>query len=69
MGTTRMHADSRRGVTDPDGRVHGVHNLFVLGSSVFPTGGGANPTLTILAFALRMSDHLTSLDRARTKKV
>ncbi|WGM39371.1 GMC family oxidoreductase [Caulobacter sp. NIBR1757] len=58
MGTTRMHADPRQGVVDPDGRVHGLRNLHIAGSSVFPTSGIANPTLTILALALRMSDHL-----------
>jgi choline dehydrogenase-like flavoprotein len=58
MGTTRMHADPRQGVVDADCRVHGVGNLFVAGSSVFPTGGSANPTLTIIALALRLADHL-----------
>ena len=61
MGTTRMHADERRGVVDADCRVHGVPNLFVAGSSVFPTGGYANPTLTIVAFAIRLADHLKAL--------
>jgi len=58
VGTTRMHADARLGVVDPDSRVHGLSNLFVAGSSVFPTGGFANPTLTIVALALRLADHL-----------
>lgn len=58
MGTTRMHADPRRGVVDPDGRVHGAPNLYVAGSSVFPSGGYANPTLTIVALAIRLADHL-----------
>jgi choline dehydrogenase-like flavoprotein len=58
IGTTRMHADPRRGVVDPDGRVHGVPNLYVSGSSVFPSGGYANPTLTIVALAIRLADHL-----------
>jgi choline dehydrogenase-like flavoprotein len=58
MGTTRMHADPRCGVVDPDGRVHGVPNLYVSGSSVFPSGGYANPTLTIVALAIRLADHL-----------
>ncbi len=58
MGTTRMHDDPRQGVVDRDLRVHGMDNLYVLGSSVFPTGGWANPTLTIAALALRLSDHL-----------
>lgn len=58
MGTTRMHPDRRRGVVDADGRVHGVANLYVAGSSVFPTSGAANPTLTIVALALRLAGHL-----------
>ena len=58
MGTTRMHRDPARGVVDPDCRVHGVGNLYVAGSSVFPTVGAANPTLTIVALALRLADHL-----------
>lgn len=58
MGTTRMHSDPARGVVDADCRVHGVANLFVAGSSVFPTAGTAAPTLTIVALALRLADHL-----------
>jgi choline dehydrogenase-like flavoprotein len=58
MGTTRMHADPRRGVVDANGRVHGIANLFVAGSSVFPTSGAANPTLTIVALAVRLAEHV-----------
>ncbi len=58
IGTTRMAADPREGVVDADCRVHGTENLFVAGCSVFPTGGHANPTLTIVALALRLADHL-----------
>jgi choline dehydrogenase-like flavoprotein len=58
MGTTRMHDDPKQGVVDRNCRVHGVENLFVAGSSVFPTSGAANPTLTLLALTLRLSDHL-----------
>nr|WP_283251035.1 GMC family oxidoreductase [Rhabdothermincola salaria] len=61
MGTTRMHTDPRRGVVDADGRVHGVANLYVAGSSVFPTGGAANPTFTIVALALRLAAHLRAV--------
>lgn len=60
MGTTRMASDRRAGVVDANCRVHGVENLFVAGSSVFATSGWANPTLTILALALRLGDHLES---------
>lgn len=58
MGTTRMAASPRCGVVDSDCRVHGLGNLYIAGSSVFPTSGWANPTLTILALALRLGDHL-----------
>jgi choline dehydrogenase-like flavoprotein len=53
-----MSDDPRTGVVDRDCRVHDMANLFIAGSSVFPTGGSANPTLTIVALALRMADHL-----------
>lgn len=58
MGTTRMHTDPAQGVVDGDGRVHGVHNLWIAGSSVFPTVGYANPTLTIVTLAVRLGRHL-----------
>lgn len=58
MGTARMHADPRRGVVDADGRVHGVADLYLAGSAVFPTAGSANPTLTLVALALRQAAHL-----------
>ena len=57
-GTTRMSHGPRQGVVDPDCRVHGVANLYAAGGSVFPTCGDANPTLTIVAMALRLADHL-----------
>lgn len=60
MGTTRMSDDPCRGVTDADGRVHGIGNLYVGGSSLFPTGGWANPTLTIAALALRTADKISA---------
>ncbi|MCO5120433.1 MAG: GMC family oxidoreductase [Burkholderiaceae bacterium] len=58
MGGTRMSRDPRLGVVDPDCRVHGMGNLYVGGSSVFPSAGFANPTLTIVQLALRLADHL-----------
>lgn len=63
MGTTRMADDPARGVTDGWGRVHDVPNLFIAGSSLFPTSGWANPTLTILALALRTADRIADLPR------
>ena len=60
MGTTRMGTSHSNSVVDRDCRVHGYDNLFVAGSSVFPTGGYANPTLTILALSLRLADTLVA---------
>ena len=58
MGTARMHGDPRRGVVDANSRVHGVGNLYVAGSAVFPTYGASNPTLNLIALVLRLADHL-----------
>lgn len=58
MGTTRMHSNPKEGVVDADCRVHGLSNLYVAGSSVFPTYGFSQPTFTIVALALRLADHL-----------
>lgn len=55
-GTTRMSDDPRTGVVDANGRVHGMSNLYISSSSVFPTMGYANPTLTIGAMSIRMAD-------------
>ncbi len=66
MGTTRMSNDPRNGVTDANGRVHSLENLFIGGSSLFPTGGWQNPTLTIVALALRQADFLVSRAALRT---
>ncbi|HMN80434.1 MAG TPA: GMC family oxidoreductase [Burkholderiaceae bacterium] len=60
MGGTRMSRNARDGVVDADCRVHGLRNLFVAGSSVFPSAGHANPTLTIVQLALRLADHLAA---------
>ena len=57
-GATRMAADPRHGVVDADCQVHGVRGLYVAGSSVFPTGGHANPTLMIVALAIRLARRL-----------
>lgn len=60
MGTTRMSADPKQGVVDADCKVHGLDNLFVAGSSVFATSGYANPTLTLVALAIRLGRHLAT---------
>ncbi|MYJ96206.1 MAG: GMC family oxidoreductase [Proteobacteria bacterium] len=56
--STRMHEDPRLGVVNRDCRCHEVSNLYIAGSSVFTRAGVWNPTLTIVALALRLSDHL-----------
>lgn len=58
MGTTRMSAHASDGVVDADARVHGVPNLYIAGSSVFPTGGFANPTMSLVALSIRLARHL-----------
>lgn len=58
IGTARMADDPKTGVVDANCRVHSTANLYVAGSAVFPTGGFANPTLTIVALALRLGEHL-----------
>jgi choline dehydrogenase-like flavoprotein len=58
IGTTRMHDDPAHGVVDRQGRVHGVSNLAIAGSSVFPVSGSESPTVTIIELALRLADHL-----------
>jgi choline dehydrogenase-like flavoprotein len=60
MGTTRMHEDPKQGVVDANCRVHGKANLYVAGSSVFPTYSFDNPTMTLVALAARLADHLKS---------
>jgi choline dehydrogenase-like flavoprotein len=58
MGATRMAASDAHGYVDRDCRVHSLANLFIASSSVFPTSGYANPTLTIIALAARLARHL-----------
>jgi choline dehydrogenase-like flavoprotein len=69
MGTTRMDDDPRRGVVDRDCRVHGVGNLYVAGSSVFPTCGSDTPTVTIAALALRLADHIAAELSGRSRRL
>jgi choline dehydrogenase-like flavoprotein len=66
IGTTRMADVPSKGVVDADCRVFGIDNLFIGGSSVFPTSGAANPTLTIVALALRLADHIDVLASHKT---
>lgn len=60
VGTCRMGVDPSTSVCNPDGRVHGAHNLYLAGAALFPTSGTANPTLTLAALALRLADHLAT---------
>jgi GMC oxidoreductase len=61
MGGTRMGTNPSSSVVDPNLQVHGISNLFVSSCSVFPGGGSSNPTFTLMALALRLGTHLTSL--------
>lgn len=63
IGTTRMADTPARGVVNANCRVFGVENLFVAGASVFPTSSYANPTLTLVALAARLAEHLRGLER------
>jgi len=65
LGTTRMSESPRTGVVDKDCRVHGTENLYIVGGAVFPLSSQANPTLTILALALRLADHLQTVLKLR----
>jgi len=61
MGTTRMDPSAEKGVVDTDCKVHGVDNLYVAGSSVFPSVGYDMPTINIIALSLRLADHLKGM--------
>ena len=60
VGTTRMASDPANGVVDADCRVHGLRNLHVASASVLPTSSHANPTLTVVALALRLAHSLSA---------
>jgi choline dehydrogenase-like flavoprotein len=59
-GTARMAENPKMGVVDSNCRVHSTTNLYIAGSATFPTNGYANPTMTIVALAARLADHLQS---------
>lgn len=58
IGTTRMHDDPKQGVVDRECRVHGIGNLSIGSTSVLPTGGASNPTLTMLALCFKIADRI-----------
>jgi len=61
MGTTRMSIDPKKGVVDKNCKIHGISNMYIAGSSVFPTGGSANPTLSIVALSLRLAEYIKNI--------
>ena len=61
MGGTRMSKSPNKGVVDSNLKVHGINNLYIAGSSVFPSGGHANPTLTIVQLSLRLAEHIETI--------
>ncbi len=68
MGTTRMSEDPENGVVDANCKVHGIQNLFIAGSSCFPTGAGVNPTFTIVALSIRLADHIKAIFKSSSQK-
>lgn len=58
LGGTRMGENINNSVIDSNMKVHNLSNLFIAGSSSFPSGGHANPTLTIIQLSLRLAEHL-----------
>ncbi|MGJ4931206.1 GMC oxidoreductase [Bradyrhizobium sp. HKCCYLS2038] len=60
IGTARMSDDPKQGIVNSECRTHDLDNLYIAGSAVFPTGGSANPTLTIVALAIRLAEHLAA---------
>jgi choline dehydrogenase-like flavoprotein len=61
IGTTRMAKSSENGVVNEDCKIFGLNNIYVAGSSVFPTSSIVNPTFTIVAMSLRLGEHIRSL--------
>lgn len=61
MGTTRMHESDKLGVVDSNCQVHGIDNLYIGSSAVFPSSGSSYPTSTILALCIRVADRLKHL--------
>src|SRR5262249_10791406 len=59
IGTTRMSNDAAQGVVDRNLKVHSLDNLYVAGSSVFPSAGISNPTFTIVTLSIRLAEHLS----------
>lgn len=66
MGTARMSDDPEDGVTNRWGQVHNIPNLFVSDGGLFPSSGAGNPTLTIVALAIRQAEHIASRMSQRT---
>ena len=62
MGGTRMSDDAASGIVDRNCKLFGMANLYVVGSSVFPSGGHGTPTITVTQLALRLADHLAAED-------
>ena len=61
MGGMRMATSDANGIVDTDLRLYGLTNTYICSSAVFPSSGFSNPTHTVLALALRLSDHLSKI--------
>jgi hypothetical protein len=66
IGTLRMSADAALGVTDGNGRLWGTQNVFIASSAIFPTSGQANPTLTMVALAVRQAEYIAGIFHNKT---
>jgi choline dehydrogenase-like flavoprotein len=64
MGTARMGTDPKASVCTPYGQTHDIDNLFISDGSLFPTSGGCNPTLTIVALVLRQAEYIDNAVKA-----
>jgi choline dehydrogenase-like flavoprotein len=60
MGGMRMSSSAETGIVDPNLRLYGLTNTYICSSAVFPSSGFSNPTHTVLALAMRLSEHLTA---------
>ena len=69
LGTTRMALDADHGVVDPDCRVFGLNNCYVVGGSIFPTADYVNPTLSIVALALRFANRFAARNIASMSRI
>ena len=69
MGTTRMSDNPKQGVVNANCQVHGTNNLFIAGASCYVTAAAPNPTLTVVALTLRLSDHIKGKMKRKNRMI